>query len=165
VIGRTAEAQAKKSPTRSTTPATVDEIIEKIGRRSSKESEVARQILHWSKHYFTTKCSSAQFRLDLIDNPETFHPLAITNDGRLWIYNKNIRGTRPFDVIEKWTEFRRRLDDIPGVSFPDNETYSSAKLLSLADDVALKHFLNVIVWVIEQVRGASQNSQIASAAL
>jgi hypothetical protein len=72
VIGRTAEAQVKKSSTSSTTPATVDEIIETIGVRSIKEAEVARRMLDWSKQYFTPKCSSSQFRLDLTDNPKHF---------------------------------------------------------------------------------------------
>jgi hypothetical protein len=156
VIGRTAEAQVKKPSTPSSTPATVEEIIEAINLRSHEEAKVVRRMLDWSQQYFSPKCSSSQFRLDLRHNPKTFHPLAITKDGRLWIYNKNIRGTRPFDVAENWTEFRRRLDDIPGVNFPDNENYSSAKLLSLADDVVFKQFLNVIVWSIEQVKGASE---------
>jgi len=161
VIGQTAEAQVKKTGL-SSTPATVQEIVDVIRRRSPREAELAEQILSWSKQYFIPKCSSKQFRLDLIDNPTTFHPLAITDDGRLWIYNKNIRGTRPFEVAENWTEFRRRLADIPGVSFPDNEHYSSAKLLSLSDDASLAQFLDVVVWSIEQVKGASQNGQIAS---
>lgn len=165
VIGRTAEAQVKKSSTPSRAAATVEEIIEAINLRSTEEAEIARRMLDWSQQYFTPKCSSSQFRLDLRDNPKTFHPLAITNDGRLWIYNKNIRGTGPFDVAENWTEFRRRLGDIPGVNFPDNENYSSAKLLSLADDVAFTQFLNFIVWTIKQVKGASENRQIASLAL
>jgi hypothetical protein len=155
VIGRTAEAQVKKSSTPSGAPTTVEEIIEPINQRSSEEAEVARRILDWSKKYFAPKCSHTQFRLDLTDNPKTFHPLAITNDGRLWIYNKNIRTTRPFDVAKNWAEFRRRLDDIPGVNFPENDMYSSAKLSSLASDAVLVSFLDVITWSIEQVKAAS----------
>jgi len=88
-------------------------------------------------------------------NPKTFHPLAIDNGGRLWTYNKNFRSIRPFDVAENWAEFRRRLDDIPGVNFPENDMYSSAKLSSLASDAALRSFLDVITWSIEQVKAAS----------
>jgi hypothetical protein len=155
VIGRTAEAQVKKSSTPSGAPATVEEIIEGIRKRSPKEAELAERILDWSKHYFTPKCSHTQFRLDLATNPKTFHPLAIDNGGRLWTYNKNIQSIRPFDVAENWAEFRRRLDDIPGVNFPENDMYSSAKLSSLANDAALRGFLDVITWSIEQVKAAS----------
>jgi hypothetical protein len=155
VIGRTAEAQVKKSSTPSGVPATVEEIIEAIGERSPKEAEIAQRILNWSKQYFTPKCSTTSFRLDLTDRPKTFHPVSIDNGGRLWTYNKNIRSVAPFDVAENWTEFRHRLDDIPGVNFPENEMYSSAKLSSLADDVALTQFLNVIAWSIERVKEAA----------
>lgn len=155
VIGRTAEAQVKKSSTLSGAPATVEEIIEGIRERSPKEAELAEQILDWSKHYFTPKCSHTQFRLDLTTNPKTFHPLAIDNGGRLWTYNKNIQSIRPFDVADNWAEFRRGLDDIPGVNFPENDMYSSAKLSSLASDAALRSFLDVITWSIEQVKAAS----------
>src|SRR6266436_3620394 len=51
IIGRTAEAQVKKSPTPSGAPATVEEIIERIRERSPKEAELAERILDWSKHY------------------------------------------------------------------------------------------------------------------
>jgi hypothetical protein len=154
VIGRTAEAQVKKSAF-SAAPATVEEIIEVIRRRSPKEAELAERILDWSKHYFTPKCSHTQFRLDLTTNPKSFHPVAIDNGGRLWTYNKNIQSIRPFDVAENWAEFRRRLDDIPGVNFPENDMYSSAKLSSLASDAALRSFLDVITWSIEQVKAVS----------
>jgi hypothetical protein len=158
VIGRTAEAQAKKSSTLSATPATVEEIIEVIREKSPKEADLAQRILDWSKQDFTPKCRQTQFRLDLTANPKAFHPLSIDNGGRLWTYNKNIQSIPPFDVAENWAEFRRRLDDIPGVNFPENEMYSSAKLSSLADDVALNQFLNVIAWSIEQVKVAASTS-------
>lgn len=160
VIGRTAEAQAKKAPRTSASPATVDEILAVIGERSLKDAEIARRIVTWSRDYLTPKCSSHQFRLDLSDDPRTFHPLAVTDDGRLWIYNKNFRSTPPFDVDENWAEFRRRLGDIPEVSFPYNEHYSSAKLLSLGDDSVLTRFLDVIGWSIEQVKLAAGGSRI-----
>jgi hypothetical protein len=153
VIGRTAEAQVKKSSMPSGAPATVEEIIAGIRARSPKEAELAERILDWSKPYFTPKCSHTQFRLDLTSNPKAFHPLAIDKGGRLWTYNKNIQSIRPFDVAENWAEFRRRLDKI--ANFPENDTYSSAKLSSLASDAALKSFLDLITWSIEQVEGAA----------
>jgi hypothetical protein len=162
VIGRTAEAQVKKSSMPSGAPATVDEIIDAIKGRSAKEAEIAQRILDWSKQYFISKCSNTQFRLDLIDDPRTFHPLAVDKFGRVWTYNKNIRSTPPFDVAENWTEFRRRLDDIPGLNFPEHDMYSSAKLVSLTDDGTLGRFLNVMNWSIEQVKRSTQDMQIVS---
>jgi hypothetical protein len=158
VIGRTAEAQVKKSPTSPGTPATVEEIIEAIRERSPSEAETAERILDWAKEYFAPKCSQTSFLLELKDNPKTFHPLSIDKWGRLWTYNRNIRNTRPFDDADNWLEFRRRLDDIPGVNFPEKEMYSSAKLSSLANDAALSAFLDAIAWSIEKVKGGGFNA-------
>ncbi len=155
VIGRTAEAQVKKSSTPPGAPATVEEIIEGIRERSPMEAEIAQRILDWSKENFAPKCSQASFLLELKDTPKTFHPVSIDKSGRLWIYNKNIRNTRPFDLAENWLEFRHRLDDIPEVDFPEKEMHSSAKLLSFAKDAALRAFLDAIAWSIEQVKAAA----------
>jgi hypothetical protein len=150
VIGQTVEAQEKKSP-RPRPSATAEETIDAIRDKSHEEAEIARRILDWSTQYFIPKCNPASFLLELRGNPKSFHPLSIDNGGRLWIYNNNIRSTRPFDAPENWREFRQRLDEIPGVSFPEKEMYSSAKLSALSSDVALKAFLEVIAWSIHEV--------------
>jgi hypothetical protein len=162
VIGSTAEAQVKKSSATSAPPATVEEIIEALRDRSAKEAEIAQRILEWSKLFFIPRCSRTSLRLDFKENPSTFHPMSVDTSGRLWTYNTNIRSTPPFDVNENWTEFRRQIDDIPGLSFKHGEMYSSAKLSSLVNDAALTRFLNVIAWSIQQVRMAARDKQIAA---
>lgn len=157
VIGRTVEEQEKKASKTAGPPATVDEIIQAIRERSSTEGEIAQRILDWSKQYFVPKCNRASFLLVLMVKPKTLRILSIDKDGRLWTYNKNIRSIPPFDVPENWLEFRRRLDAIPGVNFPENPTYSSAKLSSLANDDSLQGFFDVIGWLIEQVKTAAQH--------
>jgi hypothetical protein len=162
VIGQTAEAQVKKSTTTSAIPSTVEEIIEAIRQRSPLEAQIAQRILDWSKAFFTPKCSQSSFRLDLTDTPKTYHPISIDKDGRLWIYNKNMQSTRPFDVPANWEEFRRRLGNIPHVSFPENPMYSSAKLSSLANDTTLAAFLDVIRWSVDEVRAAIGRQRVAT---
>ncbi len=153
VIGQTAEAQVKKSVATSE-PATVDETIEAIRRRSPLEAGIGQRIVEWSRQYFLPVCKRTQFRLDLKDSPRTFHPLAIDKDGKLWTYDKNIQSTRPFDSAENWLEFRRRIDAIPGVNFKEWGSYSWTKLSSLANSAALDTFLEVITWSIEIVKAA-----------
>jgi hypothetical protein len=155
VIGRTADAQEKKSPTTPGPPATVDEIIQTISDRSSKEGEIAQRIVDWSKENFVPKCNRASFLLELMGK-KTLHPLSIDKDGRIWTYNRNIRSTKPFDIAENWLDFRTRLEAIPGVNFPENPTYSSAKLSSLENEDSLQGFLAVMGWLIEQVKMAAE---------
>ena len=157
VIGRTVEAQEKKSSAQSGPPATVDEIIEQIRAKSPREAVIAQRIVEWAKTRFTPRCTRTVIRLDLTHGPKGFHPLSIDNGGRIWTYNKNIRSSPPFDITQKWAEFRRRLNAIPNVDFPENEMYSSAKLATLASDNSLTAFLNVISWLTDQVMEAASN--------
>jgi hypothetical protein len=153
VIGQTAEAQVKKSATTAAS-ATVDEIIGVIQGRSPLEADIAQRMVDWSRQYFLLKCARTQFRLDLNDNPRTFHPLSIDQDARVWIYKKNIQSTRPFDTTETWLEFRQRIETIPGVSLKEQELYSWAKLSVFANGNALASFLEVITWATEMVKTA-----------
>ncbi|MDX6443570.1 MAG: hypothetical protein QOH71_644 [Blastocatellia bacterium] len=160
VIGKTTEPPPAPRP--HPVSRTAEEIIEVIREKSPQEAEIAQRILNWSKPYFTPKCAKTSLRLDLTDSPNTFHPVSIDTGGHLWTYNKNIQSTRPFDVAKNWTEFRRRIDDNPGVNFRHGETYSNTKLSSFADDAALSRFLNVIAWSIEQVKNPTQDKQISA---
>ncbi len=62
----------------------------------------------------------------------------------------------PFDTDANRLELRRRLNDIPGVSIPEDgiAKYPSIPLSVLADESALERFLKVFDWVVQEIKSS-----------
>jgi hypothetical protein len=164
VIGRTAEAQQKKSTTmRDMTP---EEVIEAIGKKSSAEAAVAQRILDWSNQNFTEIGSpGSSFVPALHYGNRTFRPIAVSKSkyARVQVRFGHIKKRNsPFDLATKRNELLRRLNEIPGVKLRDSEKFPSIPLSALTNEKALDQFLKAIGWTIEEVRSARQDSSITA---
>lgn len=155
VIGRTAEAQVKKSSTPSGAPATVEEFIQAIRERSPEEAEIAQRILEWpgisgaraGKVYLTPEFGYGS---------DKYTPISISKNGRLSLAFEALRRNRPFDIEEKRLELRRRVNGIAGVKLNDLEWAPSTEVSALASGNALEEFKGVIAWAVEEIKRAQQ---------
>jgi hypothetical protein len=60
----------------------------------------------------------------------------------------------------KRLQLRDRLNEIPGLSFPEAENFPNIKLSALANENAVDAFLQIIAWSIERVKAAQQQQSI-----
>jgi hypothetical protein len=146
---------------------TPEEIIESIRQDSTEEARFAQRIVDWWRERFGEPictpegfCIVADVRFDSF----SFNPFAIQKERKraVYVYIEHIRKTPPFTLTENWDDFRRRLDDIPGVKFKDTDagTFSSEGLSAFSNDAALNRFFELIEWLIHQVNAAQQNETI-----
>jgi hypothetical protein len=131
-----------------TSNMTPDSIISEIRQKSDEDAVVAERILEWWERFFAPKCNPRSIRLEFWRGPIGFHPINIANDGKLYLQMTNIRDMMPSK--QDVPEFRRRLNEIPGVM--DNPDFPWIQLRSLADDEALNKFLAIIEWLVERIR-------------
>jgi hypothetical protein len=153
VIGQTAEAQQRKSPgARSTT--TEEEFFERLGRRSPKDAEVARQILDWARDKSRVEWKSSSF-VPVFEYGSAFthNPITVRSSGRIEIKFKRMRNRNGLSE-EKRLQLLRRLNEIPGIDLtPDSiDRFPRIELSSLATDGMREQFLNAILWSLEEVK-------------
>ena len=140
-----------------------EDIIELIRQDSPEEATFAQRIVdRWRERFGEPICTPEGFCIvaEVKFDSLNFNPFAIQREGKraVYVYLQNIRRTPPFDLDENWAEFRRRLDDVPGVDFKDTDTgaYSSERLSAFSNNAALDRFLELIEWSISQVNAAQQ---------
>jgi len=77
-------------------------------------------------------------------------------DGSLPIWFGDMRTKPPFSDELKRSEFLRRLNEIPGITIPDKaiDKYPSISLSTLNNEAALKQFLGVLDWFVQEVEAS-----------
>jgi hypothetical protein len=142
-----------------------EDIIELIRQDSPEEAMPAQRIVdRWRERFGEPICTPEGFCIvaEVKFGSLSYNPFAIQREGKraVYVYLRNIRRTPPFDLDENWDEFRRRLNDVPGVDFEDtdNAAFSSEGLSAFANNDTLNAFFDVIDWSIRKV-SATQREQ------
>lgn|ERR1700754_702744 len=162
IIGKTAEAQQKKS-IGPRSRMNEDEFFEALElQRSPDEVAVARRILDWCEaHFSRVNWPGSSFVPEFVYDSDIFSPISVTKSksGRVvmrfgFIKDKNI----PFHDEAKRIEFLRRLNNIDGVNLsPDSiDKFPTISLSTLASGDALLQFTEVLHWSIQQVTAAKR---------
>jgi hypothetical protein len=160
VIGETAAAETRKRSAASSgrrwdEPSFFAALEE---RRGMAEAHVARAIEAWASMQMP-RFTWGKGKVDgsfipvLDHNGQPHYPIAVYTDGRveiqfLWLVRP------PFDDLELRGEFRRRLNEIPGVAIADDAIKGRPRipLAALTQEAALDTFLRVLDWFCETVR-------------
>jgi hypothetical protein len=68
-----------------------------------------------------------------------------------------LMSSQPFGTKSKRMELLRRLNQLPGVDFPDDAITRrpSIPLSMLKDEAVLKQYIATIDWVIEEIKAAA----------
>lgn len=164
VIGQTAEAQQRKNaggPKRR--EGDEESFFEKLSAKFSQaEVDVARRILEWARPPKTTRVfwgagtQSSSF-IPIIRHRGVDHQLfAVYTYGAVEIYFQHYRGKAVFDSEDKRRELRDRLNQIEGISIPDDrlEKRPRIELAVLQPQRSLRQFLEIFDWFIAEVVGS-----------
>lgn len=160
LVGRTAEAQLRKTglvpPRTWDEPAFFDALATRCG---TAEADAAKQILAWSKAHSTyvwwgRGARWGSFVPCVTHNGVEHLPFAVWTYGTVEIYFQWYIGKPAFDSAERRMELSRRLNEIPGVSIPEDAITRrpGIPLSALAADGNVSRFLSVFEWFLEEVR-------------
>ncbi|HEU5423126.1 MAG TPA: hypothetical protein VFU72_06270 [Nitrolancea sp.] len=132
-----------------------------VGRAGAVEVEVFKRILQWSEQrelssWFGT---GAQYGTCYPTYPTLMHKgecswvFALLTYGSVEIEFGTMK-TKPPLSDDKRREIVRRLNEIPGARIPENRLsgYPTIPLSRIIDEAALRQFLSVFGWVVEEVR-------------
>jgi hypothetical protein len=163
VMGQTSEALVKKSGGGRQIklwdePSFFAELTARCGEQ---QAELARRILRaaeqmgcriwWGKG---TRSGSFLPMVDLAG--DQYWTIGVWTGGTFEIQFQWMRRKRPFDAVVKREELRKKLNAIPGIAIPADgiEKRPNVPLQALAAPGALDGFLEVLGWVVEEIRRA-----------
>src|SRR5262249_18624119 len=126
-----------------------------------QEAAVARSIEAWAtkqmpRFSFGTGKVDGSFIPVLDYNGHPHYPIALYTRGSIEIQFMFLKSP-PFDDLDLRRELLRRLNDGPGVAFPDDAITRrpSIAMEALCEHATLDRFLAVFDWFCETVRSAS----------
>jgi hypothetical protein len=87
---------------------------------------------------------------------ESYWTISVWTYGVIEVQFSMMSKNPPFDRESMRLELRRRLNEIPGVSIPENgiNRRPSIRLSILTNEDILNQFLSVLDWVVGQVKEA-----------
>jgi hypothetical protein len=161
VVGQTAEAQRKKSGSAPESrqwdePSFFRDLQE---RRGAGEVASARWILEWAR-VKRMRVRWGKGRLYGSFTPEFDHDgtpynfVRVYTDASTTILFAYLREKPPFDDESLRLELLRRVNELPGVSIPEDKATRRPwfYLSLLTDGAALEQFLGILDWVVEEIR-------------
>lgn len=163
VIGQTAAAETRKGEKRHWDEASF--LKELDGKRGTEEAQVARELIEWARVQlprFTwgTGMKTGSFIPVLDHGGWEYFPFALWTSGSAEIKFGYLITRPPFDDVELRREFLRRLNEIAGVSIPEDAItrFPSIRLDILAASTeALDSFKGALDWFCETARSDAQD--------
>lgn len=159
LIGQTAQAQRTKSVGVRTSRIWNEPLFfEELQAQSPEAVKPARAILEWAESKASRIVWSGGkngiFSPTLDHNGTEHRFISARTYGSLAIWFGDIRTKPPFSDELKRLELLRRLNKISGFVIPERaiEKYPSVPLSSLNNEIALKQFLEVLDWFVEEVQ-------------
>ena len=160
VIGQTEEAIQIKGDVKS--GRTWDEdsfFLDLESRKGKSDADIARKILEWAKdrlpRFWWGKGNIDGSVFPILDyNGINYYPIAIWSYGKLEIQFKLLQSRPPFDAESKRQEILNRLNQIPGFNIPADAItrFPKVELSVLKNEDSLKQFLEVLDWVVQEIK-------------
>ena len=159
VIGQTAEAQKRKSTSKSST-IIWDELSffkELEEERGKDEVSIAQTIKDWAK----IELPRFEWRKNLnygifwpcLDYKSTsYWPIGIRTDGQIEIIFQWLSQREPFNDESLREELLNRINTIPGASINRIIGRPTIQLSILSDENSMNNFLTTLKWIIKQIR-------------
>jgi len=162
VVGQTVEAQQKKTgavgESRQWDEPSFFTALE--ARRGADEAGVARKILEWAETgpfdiwWGRGKHDGSFF--PMLEHKDTRHWLiSVWTYGRLEVQFQQMK-TEPFNSECERLELLRRLNEVPGIDLPTSRINKRPSFLLsvLKDEAALRQFLEVLNWFVQEVEAS-----------
>ncbi|HET7037466.1 MAG TPA: hypothetical protein VFI42_17405 [Thermomicrobiaceae bacterium] len=134
--------------------------IQDLTRRAgTAEVEVFKRVLAWSRHHslppwYGKGARDGSYYPTFRHKGEPYWLFALWSYGDATIQFADMKTKPPFSDEEKRRGILSRINEIPGVRIPEERLsgYPSIPLSLLTDEAALRQFLSVFDWVVEEVR-------------
>jgi hypothetical protein len=130
-------------------------------RRGLGDAEVARKILEWAKvklpgFWWGNGKQDGSFFPTLDYKGISYYPIAIWTYGKAEIQFQWLQKRPPFDAESKRNELLKRLNQIPGVSLPDDAITRrpNIPLSILKDENSLKQLLEILDWIVQEIKSS-----------
>jgi hypothetical protein len=163
VVGQTAEAQRKKTVATGEGRQWDEDsfFADLTARRSEAEVDAARAVLVWARgrglRIWWGKGKQDGSFIPVFDYQKQSHYLvAVWTLGYVEMQFQHMN-TPPFNTVEQRGEIRRRLIAIPGINIREDALKGrpSFPLTALSEAQALRQFLEILDWMVEQYRAAN----------
>jgi hypothetical protein len=163
-IGQTAAAETRKGSREKRQWDEASFLRELESERGAAEAEVARGLIEWARVqrlrlWWGSGRSEGGFAPVLDHAGQQYFPFGIRTRGQVDISFQHM--TRPpFDDVEMRHEFRRRLNEIAGVSIPEDAITRRPSIplaLFAADPEAIESLKAALDWFFETVRSGTEN--------
>ena len=168
LVGQTAVAQQKKvggTPKQQKTDE-ASYLAEMLQQRGAEECQVARRLVEWAKEQklemnFNRAQQSSSFIPVARAAGGPRYPISVSTVGSLWVQMRWLRESAPFRDEAKREELRAKLNAIPGVSVEAARMtgYPTLSLKALVADGALRTCLDVLTWVVDELRAVETAHQ------
>lgn len=158
LYGKTAKAQGSKSSGRGQTWSE-DSFFTALSESAGPQAaEIAHQILRWAQSrglriWWGSGKQQGSF-FPILDRPGSSpFPIGVWTYGSIEIQFQHLQNRMPFNDPQLRREFLDRLNEIPGVSLPDDSLgrRPSFPIRALTDEARLHQFLAVLDWFVEVV--------------
>lgn len=162
VIGRTEEATVRKE-IRTKKQWDWDSFFKDLeSRRGPEEVDIAKKILEWTKdklpRLWWGRGNFDGSVFPIFDcNNIVYYPIAIWSYGKIEVQFKPLQSRPPFDTESKRNELLDRLNQIPDFDIPVDAIvrFPKVDLSALKNGDSLKQFLDVLDWVVQEVKNPS----------
>lgn len=161
VIGQTMEAQQKKSTgTREGKQWDESMFMQELeARYGPEDTTVARKLLEWAKcsvsRIWWGKGSRDGSFYAMLEYKGTSHfTFAVWTYGRVEIQFQSMKTRPPFDDEAKRIELKHRLNQIPGVSLPDDiiTRRPTIFLSTLRENSSFDKFIEAFDWALQEIK-------------
>ena len=160
IIGQTEEAIQIKGDVKSGRKWDEDSFFRDLeSRKGQSDADIARKILEWARdrlpRFWWGKGNIDGSVFPILDyNGINYYPIAIWSYGKLEIQFKLLQSRPPFDAESKRQEILNRLNQIPGFNIPADAItrFPKVELSMLKNEDTLKQFLEVLDWVIQEIK-------------
>jgi hypothetical protein len=160
VIGQTAAAETRKGLREKREWDEASFLAELEVKRGSTEAQVGRELIGWARvnlPRFTwgTGMVVGMFGPVLDHADWDYWPFLLRTDGSVEIQLRSLMLRPPFDDVRMRREFLRQLNQIPGVSIPEDAITRRPRIrlaVLAASPEALDCFMGVLDWFCETVR-------------
>ena len=121
---------------------------------------VAQRLLRWAKEEsggieWGTGNARGSFLPRFTTGVGGFKPFSVWTSGEICIQFGYLDKTPPLDPLERREEFRRKLNEIPGVNIPESAVmkgWPAIPLALLATEEAFSRFIAAIHWAVDLAR-------------
>jgi hypothetical protein len=147
---------------RDRTPISTQQFLADLAdRRNENEQAVAEAIVQWSERQglrpSSMRTGSLSSFIPVLDHAGlAWYPIWVQSKGDVALQMQYMRGRLPFSDHQKRLELMRRMNEIPGVSFKEDRMTGrpSIRLEGLLEPSARQRFLDVLTWMVQQIRTA-----------